>query len=98
MPQVDLPQHFSSVRASESGLLHWLRPVISRKMLEEIAANDYGEEISDHLSAIERQLSDKPLKGLLGWCPGEVLQLERWNEPELASQERPSDTSIGIPR
>ena len=65
MPQVDLPTDFSSIRASQSALLHWLKYVISRKMLEEIAANDYGRQVSDHLSALERQLSDKPIEGLL---------------------------------
>jgi hypothetical protein len=92
---VGLPNHFSSIEASESGLLDWLRPVISRKMLEEIAANDYGEEVSEHLAAIERQLSDAPVTGLLGWCPREVLELERWNEPEVSPREQLPDTSYG---
>ena len=93
MPQVDLPNHFSSMRASESALLHWLKYLISRKMLEEIAANDYGRQISDHVSALERQLSDKPITGLLDWCPREVLELERWNEPEATIQPPAYDTS-----
>ncbi len=91
MTHVNLPTHFFSVRTSESGLLDWLRSVISRKMLEEIAANDYGEEIADHLAAIEQQLSDKPVKGLLTWCPLEVLELERWNEPQINPKEQPPD-------
>ena len=93
MPQVDLPTDFSSIRASQFALLHWLKYVISRKMLEEIAANDFGRQISDHLSALERQLSDKPMKGLLDWCPREVLELERWNEPEMTTQPPMPDTS-----
>ncbi len=92
MPQVDLPNHFSSIRASKSALLDWLRYVISRKMLEEIAANDYGRQISDHVSALERQLSDTPIEGLLDWCPREVLELERWNEPEMTTQPATSAT------
>jgi hypothetical protein len=93
MPQVDLPNHFFSIRPSKSALLHWLRYVISRKMLEEIAANDYSRQTSDHVSALERQLSDKPINGLSDWCPREVLELERWNEPEIATQPPTSDTS-----
>jgi hypothetical protein len=95
---MDLPNHFSSVKTSESELLDWLRPVISRKMLEEIAANDYGEEVSEHLAAIERQISDAPVTGLLGWCPREMLELERWNEPELSPQGQLPDTSYGHSR
>jgi hypothetical protein len=53
---------FSPADSSESGLFEWLRQKISRKMLEEIAANDYSEEVSDHFAAIERQLSKDPAK------------------------------------
>ncbi len=52
-------------------------------MLEEMAANDAGEETSDHLEAIERKLSDDPLVGLLNWNPLEVLALERWKDPDV---------------
>jgi hypothetical protein len=84
---------FSPADSSESGLFEWLRQKISRKMLEEIAANDYSEEVWDHFAAIERQLSKDPAKGLLAWCPREVLELERWTEPQMSSQTQPLDES-----
>jgi hypothetical protein len=59
-------------------------------MLEEIAANDYGEEISDHLAGIEQQLSAAPQLGLLPWCPREVLELEGWSEPDTVCKDDPS--------
>lgn len=82
---------FLPAQPSESGLLDWLRQGISRKMIEEIALNDYGEEASEHFGAIQRQLSDDPVKGLLPWCPREVLELQRYFEPELGSQDQPLD-------
>jgi hypothetical protein len=33
--------------------------------------------------------------GLLAWRPLEVLELERWSEPEVNPQEQPGDTSYG---
>jgi hypothetical protein len=82
------PQELSaSATPSDSALLDWLRPGISRLMLEEIAANDYGEEIAEHLTAIEKQLSEAPLRGFLPWCPREVLELERFAEPDIPSRD-----------
>lgn len=85
--------HFLPAQPSESGLLDWLRQGTSRKMIEEIAANDYGKEVSEHFAAIQRQLSDDPIKGLLPWWPREVLELQRWFEPEIGSQDQPLDES-----
>ena len=74
----------SSTVPSRSALLDWLRPGVSRLMLEEIAANDAGEEVADHLAAIQKQLSDAPQIGPLPWCPREVLELERNDrEPDI---------------
>jgi hypothetical protein len=57
-------------------------------MVEEIAANDYGEDVHEHLSGIENQLhGDQPLLGLLPWHPREVLELERWAEPDRPCAE-----------
>lgn len=66
----------------ETALLDVLRSRISRLMLEELAANDYGEEVSGHLKAIEEQISSTPTLGDLGWRPREVLELERWSQPD----------------
>jgi hypothetical protein len=80
----------SSAVPSGSALLDWLCSGVSRLMLEEIAANDYGEEVADHLAAIQKQLSDAPHIGPLPWCPREVLELERWSEPDIEFKDDPA--------
>jgi hypothetical protein len=71
-------------RPSRDDLLELLTTRVSRLMLEEISANDYGEETTAHLDGIESQLRlDAPL-GRLDLCPLEVLELERWSEPDVA--------------
>jgi hypothetical protein len=72
----------SSANPSGLALINWLKTKISRRDLEEIAANDNGEEIPDHLAGIELQLSESLGLGPLPWCPREVLELERWQEPD----------------
>jgi hypothetical protein len=51
-------------------------------MLEEIAANDYGEEVPVHLAGIGPQLALEAPLGKLDWCPREVLELQAWGEPD----------------
>ncbi len=65
---------------SESVLLDWLKARVSRLMLEEIAANDWGRETAHNLAGIEMQLGDSAPLGPLPWFPLEVLELERWKE------------------
>jgi hypothetical protein len=76
------------VDPSETGLLDVLRSRMSRRMLEEIAANDYGEEVPFHLKGVEEQMSSTPPLGNLEWCPREVLELERWNDPDKEEHEQ----------
>lgn len=71
---------------SETSLLEHLKAKASRLMLEEISQNDYGEEAADHLSGIERQMNGGVEPTLLNWCPREVLELERWQEPSTAGK------------
>lgn len=83
MIQTQLPRSFRSSTDSSSWVfLSWLKPLLSRRDLEEIAANDYGEEVAEHLAGIESLLSEDPVSGLLPWCPHELLELERWQEPD----------------
>ncbi len=71
----------SRVQPDELELLDLLKTRVSRLMLEEIAANDNGEEIADHLAGIEAHI-DEPRPAELEWCPREVLQLQLWVEPD----------------
>jgi hypothetical protein len=76
------PELLRIAEPDETALLDVLRSRISRLMLEEIAANDYGHEIPEHLKAIEEQIISTPTLGQLRWCPREVLELERRSEPD----------------
>jgi hypothetical protein len=71
---------------SETSLLEHLKARVSRLMLEEISQNDYCEEAADHLAGIERQMNGSAEPALLNWCPREVLELERWQEPSTAGE------------
>jgi hypothetical protein len=79
----------SMVAPAETELLELIKANLSRLMLEEMAANDYGEEASEHLVAIQRQLGPNPPLGLLPWNPREVLELERWSEPDHNEEGSP---------
>jgi len=76
----ELPKEFGG--PSEIDLLNWASNRVSPAMLEEIARNDRGEEAAEHLSALRAQLRARAPLGLLPWYPREVLELERWNEPD----------------
>lgn len=67
---------------SKDDLLSALGARVSRSMLEEIAANDYGEEVPAHLAGIEAQIAPNAPLGKLDWCPREVLELQVWSEPD----------------
>jgi hypothetical protein len=76
---------------SEGGLLEWLRPEVTIAMLEEIAANDRGENVHENLRAVISQLhageagrpvSVDPKLGVPPFHPREVLELQSHHEPE----------------
>lgn len=84
---VAIPPRFTElVPPDEESVLEWLRKNVSRKMLEEIAGKDRGDQTREHFAALHEQLySPKAALGLLAWNPREVLELERWNSPDLTS-------------
>jgi hypothetical protein len=84
------PKLREAIAAREDSALDWLRSQVNRKMLEEIAENDRGEEAHQHMAGIEAQLyAPEPTLGLLPWNPREVLELERWSEPDLPTRDLP---------
>lgn len=85
-PEPIPPDLLAFVDPSETSLLEYLRTKVSRLMLEELSRNDYGEEASDHLAGIENQMNGGADPTPLYWCPGEVLALERWQEPAPSSE------------
>ena len=83
---------------SECGLLDWLRPQVSRLMLEEISKNDYGKSSEAYCAAILEQLGPQPSLGLLPRDPRgvrEVLELECWNEPDRNPAGQPPSNLRG---
>ena len=80
---------------SDRALLEWIQAKVSRPMLEEISLNDYGEESADHLAGIQAQLTAHPPLGMLPWCPREVLELERWNDPDHPYMDKPPSGARG---
>lgn len=84
-----------SIRPADHTLLDWLLARVSRLMVEEIAANDRGEQVEEHLAGIQEQLGSNPPLGLLAWNPREVLELERWGEPDQRYTNRPPTGAYG---
>jgi hypothetical protein len=80
---------------SETALLNFSRAHVSREMIHEIASNDYEKDILLHELGILQQLTPAPDLGLLSWHPREVLELERWNEPEEGDPDRPPTGTTG---
>jgi hypothetical protein len=96
MVRLELPEAIVRLtHLSETALLEWVRTQVGEFELREIAANDYGEEIPEHLAGIKAQLSETPDLGVLPWCPREVLELERWNEPDRSYDESPPKGRMG---
>ena len=81
---------------SETAIIDRLRLVVSKLMLEEVSANDRGEDAAEHFRGITTQLyhATSPL-GLIAWHPREVLQLQCWNDPETAYSDTPPSGQRG---
>jgi hypothetical protein len=80
---------------AERTLLEWLGAKVTRQMMEELSLNDYGEDGPGHLAGILAQLGPKPPLGLLPWCPREVLELGRWEDPDRAYTNQPPSRERG---
>ncbi|HVV86018.1 MAG TPA: hypothetical protein VHE35_23320, partial [Kofleriaceae bacterium] len=63
-----------------AALFDWLRPRVTRRMLEHIATADYGIDYDQHLAAIADLCATGLVPRRLGWNPGEVVELRRWQE------------------
>ena len=80
---------------SETALLDFVRARVSPQMIHEIAMNDYGRNVDVHELEIMRQLSPSPELGMVPWHPREVLELERWREPDEGDADRPPTGTPG---
>ncbi len=71
----------------ETALLDFVRAPsrVSREMIHEIALNDREIDVAEHELAILKQFAPNPALGFLPWQQSmEVLELERWNNPDSA--------------
>ncbi len=80
---------------SETTLLDFMRTKVSDEMLHDICLHDWGRDIEVHEAAVLKQLAPKPELGLLPWHPREVLELERWEEPDEWWNDRPPTGMTG---
>ncbi len=64
-------------------------------MIHEICLNDWARDVDLHEAGILKQLAPDPGFGLLPWHPREVLELERWREPDIGEADRPPTGATG---
>jgi hypothetical protein len=87
---------YEAAPPSEAMLLEWLRQKVSKVMIEEVSVNDRGEDAAEHFKGIAAQLyQGEPQLGLIPWHPREVLELERWQEPDRAYVNEPPSGQRG---
>jgi hypothetical protein len=71
----------ASFAPDECALLGWLAPQLDGAALDEIAMADYGAEVQEHRRELTELVHGGRLPRELGWNPGEVLALTRWETP-----------------
>lgn len=78
------------------GLLRRISRRISDRLLENVAAADYGHDAEAHLAAIRSIRDGGPIDDPLLWVPMEVLELRRWSEPDAADRTRREEELPGL--
>src|SRR5580704_18013937 len=76
------PIPFDIFKPSPDELLRRVSQHVDDAMLEEIAAADYGDDLTEHLAHLRRTRDDGSFAIPMRWCPREVLELIRWSQPE----------------
>ncbi len=72
-----------------SGLFDHLRARLGEARMRRVAGADYGQDHDLHLAHLRAIVESGRLPPRLGWHPGEVLELRRWQEgPETDHLER----------
>ena len=64
---------------SASDLFDWLRDRVAPEELLLIANADYGDDVKEHLAALEAICRTGLVPIVLAWHPGEVVALTRWS-------------------
>lgn len=83
----------SKFEPSSAALLDLLLPQVDDRMLQIIAASDYGQDSEKHLPpliAFRNLQTPTPLN----WYPEEVLELTRWSQPEHSDQKQAENRRV----
>ena len=72
----------AGLRPSELALRDWVAPLLDASMIDELAAADYGSDVTEHGQGIRSLLSVDRLPERLAWHPSDVLELMRWSMPD----------------
>jgi hypothetical protein len=73
---------FAAFEPNADELLRRVARHIDARMLDEIAAADYGRDVKEHLAHLQRIHAEGSFAVPMRWHPQEVLELIRWSEPE----------------
>ncbi|HEX2916818.1 MAG TPA: hypothetical protein VH186_39030 [Chloroflexia bacterium] len=77
----NLARLLANFAPSADALLLWLQPRVDDRLLREIAMADYGDRAEEHFQAL-KIIRDQLIFPGPGTVPWEVIQLDRWSEPE----------------
>ncbi len=88
-----MPSLPSVVAPDPSSLLRTLSAVLDAADLRWIAGSDYGRDAEENERQLRQIVSSGEVPSPLTWCPREVLDLTRWDEPlpgdgDMAFQRR----------
>ncbi|HVT99087.1 MAG TPA: hypothetical protein VHE33_16400 [Acidobacteriaceae bacterium] len=72
----------NGLNPNPDALLRAISAHISDDMLEEIARADYDEEVEGHFAALLPIRNEARFIVPMQWCPGEVLELIRYSQPD----------------
>src|SRR5438552_13451632 len=72
----------AGLQPGELALRDWVAPLLDASMIDELAATDYGSDVTQHRQGIRSLLTVDRLPERLTWHPSEVLELMRWSMPD----------------
>ena len=81
-PGAELAGLLAGLRPSELVLRDWAAPLLDASMIDELAAQDYGDDVAQHREGILSLLTVDRLPERLPGHPSEVLELMRWSTPD----------------
>ena len=83
----NLPELLNRFSPSREALLAWFQSRLDDRLLGVIAVADYGKDYQEHFRALRTIRDNLVIPSPLDWIPKEVLELQRWSEPENQARE-----------